>query len=194
MGESGIGKSEVALELVKRGHRLVADDLVEVRLIGATTLVGRALKINQHYMEIRGLGIIDVKTLFGAGAIKLEQEIQLVAELKMWQMISEEELDRLGLHMQRTTLLDLPVPKVLIAVQPGRNLATVIEVAAMNLRLKYMGLNAAEEFVQQLEAEIARKKARNPRNRWKVSEDGSKIRDHSFGHPNDEWSNDGDRS
>lgn len=194
IGESGIGKSEVALELVKRGHRLVADDLVEVRLIGATTLIGRALKINQHYMEIRGLGIIDVKTLFGAGAVKMEQEIHLVVELRMWEMISEEEFDRLGLHIQTTTLLGLPVPKVLIPVQSGRNLATIVEVASMNRRLKYMGVNAAERFVQHLEAEIARKKERNPRNHWKVSEDGSKVRDHSFDHPHDEWSYDGDRS
>lgn len=193
-GESGIGKSEVALELVKRGHRLVADDLVEVRLIGATTLMGRALKMNQHYMEIRGLGIIDVKTLFGAGAIKIEQEIHLMIELKMWQMIAEAEYDRLGLHMQTTKLLDLQIPKVLIPVQSGRNLATVIEVAAMNHRLQYMGLHAAQEFVLQLDAEIARKKERNPRNHWKVNEDGSKMQDHSFGHSADEWSDDDDRS
>lgn len=190
-GESGVGKSEVALELVKRGHRLIADDLVELRLIGCSDIVGRASILNRQYMEIRGLGIIDVKTLFGAGAVKMEQEVQLVVELQDWQNIREDGSDRLGLHNLTVCLLGTMIPKVIIPVRPGRHLATVTEVAAMNHRLKYMGFNAAEEFLARLESEIARKKAQNPLNLRKVSEDGSKTLDHSFNHSRDEWSNGG---
>lgn len=162
MGESGIGKSETALELVKRGHRLVADDLVELRKIGEMTLIGKALKINQHYMELRGIGIIDVKTLFGAGAIKIEQEVHLVVVLEGWERSQVDAYDRLGLTTERKEILGIDVPKVVIPVRPGRNLTTIIEVAAMNHRLKYMGYHAAQEFAQRLEEEIARKKELNP--------------------------------
>lgn len=162
MGESGIGKSETALELVKRGHRLVADDLVELRKIGERTLIGKALKINQHYMELRGIGIIDVKTLFGAGAIKIEQEVHLVVVLESWERSQVDEYDRLGLTIEKKEILEIEVPKVVIPVRPGRNLTTIIEVAAMNHRLKYMGYDAAHEFAQRLEEEIARKKELNP--------------------------------
>lgn len=155
-GESGIGKSETALELVKRGHRLVADDLVEIKKIGAYTLIGTALKVNQHYMELRGIGIIDVKTLFGAGAVKLEQEIHLIAELEDWDD-GAEIYDRLGLQSNTQHLLGLAIEKVVIPVRPGRNLPIIIEVAAMNYRSKYMGYHAAEEFATRLQAEIARK-------------------------------------
>lgn len=159
-GESGIGKSETALELVKRGHRLVADDLVEIKKIGAYNLIGRAVKINQHYMEIRGIGIVDIKTLFGAGAVKLEQEIHLIAELEDWDNPAEI-YDRLGLSNLTEQLLGLALPKVVIPVRPGRNLPIIIEVAAMNYRLKNMGYHAAQEFAARLKAEIAGKMTAN---------------------------------
>ena len=192
-GESGVGKSEVALELVKRGHRLISDDLVELRLIGAKDLIGRASILNRQYMEVRGLGIIDIKTLFGAGAIKLEQPVQLVIQLREWQHATEDTSCRLGLHNLQVNLLGTLLPKIVIPVRPGRHLATVIEVAAMNHRLKYMGYNAAEEFIQRMDAEIARKKEQNPQKIRKVSKDGSATMDHSFNHSRDEWSNDGKR-
>ncbi|GAB6138037.1 HPr(Ser) kinase/phosphatase [Halanaerobaculum tunisiense] len=147
-GSSGIGKSESALDLVKRGHRLVADDAVVIRRVTRNTLVGSAPEISKYYMELRGLGIINVKTLFGAGSIREEQNIDLIVELEEWN--NEENYDRLGLENEKEGILDVTVPKVTIPVRPGRNLAMVMEVAAMNFRLNSMGYNAAEEFTKGL--------------------------------------------
>lgn len=156
MGESGIGKSETALELVKRGHRLVADDLVVIRRIGAHELIGTAMELNQYYMELRGIGIIDVKTLFGVGAVKLEQKIHLVLELEEW-VAGEDYYDRLGLNTHTMQILDVELPEVIVPVRPGRNLATIVEVAAMNHRLKFMGYHSAQEFTERQKAKISQK-------------------------------------
>ncbi len=147
-GSSGIGKSESALGLVKRGHRLVADDAVVIRRFMSDILVGSSPEISKHYMELRGLGIINVKTLFGAGSIREEQSIDLILNLEEW--AKEENYDRLGLQEETEEILNVEVPQVTIPVRPGRNLAMVIEVAAMNYRLKSMGYNAAEEFTKSL--------------------------------------------
>jgi HPr kinase/phosphorylase len=147
-GSSGIGKSESALGLVKRGHRLVADDAVIIKRVMRNTLVGTAPDISKYYMELRGLGIVNVKTLFGAGAIREEQSIDLLLHLEQW--TEEHNYDRLGLQEEKEEILGVTVPQVTIPVRPGRNLAMVMEVAAMNYRLKSMGYNAAEEFTKSL--------------------------------------------
>lgn len=147
-GKSGVGKSETALELVKRGHRLVADDCVEIRQETENTLVGNAPKLIEHLLEIRGLGIIDVMTLFGASAIRSFKRISLVIELENWD--ENKTYDRLGLEDEKMKIIDTNLTKLTIPVRPGRNLAVIIEVAAMNHRLKRMGFNAAEEFSNRL--------------------------------------------
>lgn len=147
-GSSGIGKSETALELVKRGHRLVADDAVEIIQTAENELIGTAPEIIRHLLEIRGLGIINVMTLFGAGAIRNHKKISLVINLEMWDQ--EKDYDRLGLDEQKTKFMDSELPLITIPVRPGRNLAIIIEVAAMNYRLKIMGYNAAKEFSDRL--------------------------------------------
>ncbi|WP_027340069.1 HPr(Ser) kinase/phosphatase [Halonatronum saccharophilum] len=149
MGSSGIGKSESALDLVKRGHRLVADDAVILRRIMRDTLVGRSPEISKHHMELRGLGIINVKTLFGAGSVREEQAIDLIINLEKWD--NKKNYDRLGIKDEEEDILDVNIPKATIPVKPGRNLAMVMEVAAMNHRLKKTGYNAAEEFTKKLE-------------------------------------------
>ncbi|HEU4964494.1 MAG TPA: HPr(Ser) kinase/phosphatase [Bacilli bacterium] len=143
-GSSGIGKSETALELVKRGHRLVADDAVEIRRIADTQLEGTSPELLRHLIEIRGLGVLNVMTLFGAGAIRTHKDIDLVVHLEMWQ--DQVAYDRLGLDEELTEILEVEVPQLKIPVRPGRNLAVIIEVAAMNYRLKGMGYNAAKEL------------------------------------------------
>lgn len=143
-GKSGVGKSETALELVKRGHRLVADDIVEVRRVSSKTLVGTAPDIIRHMIEIRGIGFLDVKRLYGVGAVKMTENIQLVVDLERW--VDGKEYDRLGLEDHFTEILGINVPSVKIPVMPGRNLAIIIEVAAMNNRQKMMGYNAAKEL------------------------------------------------
>jgi HPr kinase/phosphorylase len=148
MGDSGIGKSETAIELVKRGHRLIADDAVEIKRVSATTLVGRAPEIIRHYVELRGIGIIDVRRIFGIGSIKESETIDLVINLEPWEQ--GKMYDRLGLNDERTDLLGISVPTLTIPVSPGRNLSVVIEVAAMNSRQKRMGYNTAEEFNKRL--------------------------------------------
>ncbi|RMH54042.1 MAG: HPr(Ser) kinase/phosphatase [Candidatus Hydrogenedentota bacterium] len=148
-GESGVGKSETALELVKRGHRLVSDDVVQVRRIRYDRLVGTSPEITRHQIEIRGLGIINVRQLYGATAVTEEMMIDLVAQLEPWD--EEREYDRLGLENETVTILDLPVPRVTVPVRPGRNLAVIIEAGAMNQRLKNMGVDAAQEFSERLE-------------------------------------------
>ncbi len=148
IGKSGVGKSETALELVKRGHRLVADDCVEIRQEDQDTLIGSAPELIEHLLEIRGLGIINVMTLFGAGAVRSFKRITLVMSLELWEQ--RKQYDRLGLEEETMKIIDTDVPKLTIPVRPGRNLAVIIEVAAMNFRLKRMGLNAAEQFTHKL--------------------------------------------
>jgi HPr kinase/phosphorylase len=152
-GTSGIGKSESALELVKRGHRLVADDAVEIRQTADHALYGMAPELIRHLLEIRGVGIINVMTLFGAGAIRTEKKITVVIRLETWQ--EDKQYDRLGLDEETTKIIDTDLPLVTIPVRPGRNLAVIIEVAAMNYRLKRMGYNAALQFTNKLTESIA---------------------------------------
>ncbi|WP_274648526.1 HPr(Ser) kinase/phosphatase [Paenibacillus humicola] len=152
-GGSGIGKSETALELVKRGHRLVADDAVEIRQTSDGQLHGSAPELIRHLLEIRGLGIINVMTLFGAGAVRSMKRISVVIKLENWQ--PDKQYDRLGLDEELTRIIDTDIPLVTVPVQPGRNLAVIIEVAAMNFRLKRMGYNAALQFTNKLTETIA---------------------------------------
>ena len=147
-GQSGVGKSETALELVKRGHRLVADDCVEIRQEDENNLVGTSPELIEHLLEIRGLGIIDVMTLFGAGAVLPRKKITLVINLEIWDQ--HKQYDRLGLDEEKIKIIDTEVTKLTIPVRPGRNLAVILEVAAMNFRLKRMGVNAAENFTERL--------------------------------------------
>ncbi|HET7522029.1 MAG TPA: HPr(Ser) kinase/phosphatase [Bacillales bacterium] len=147
-GSSGVGKSETALELVKRGHRLVADDSVEIHQEGENHLVGNAPELIQHLLEIRGLGIINVMTLFGARAIRNYKKVTLVVHLELWD--ANKMYDRIGLEEQSMKIIDTELPKLTVPVRPGRNLAVIVEVAAMNYRLKRMGMNAAQQFSDRL--------------------------------------------
>lgn len=147
-GKSGVGKSETALELVKRGHRLVADDCVEIRQEDQDTLVGTSPDLIEHLLEIRGLGIINVMTLFGAGAVRSNKRITLVINLEIWD--AAKQYDRLGLDDEKMKIIDTEITKITVPVRPGRNLAVIIEVAAMNYRLKRMGVNAAQQFTERL--------------------------------------------
>lgn len=142
LGESGVGKSETALELVKRGHRLIADDIVEIRRVSDRTLLGSAPENIRYFIEIRGIGILDVKNLYGMGSVKIQDNINLVINLELWD--NRKIYDRLGLDDQYTDILGISVPSLVIPVRPGRNLAIVVEVAAMNNRQKKMGYNAAK--------------------------------------------------
>lgn len=148
MGESGIGKSEAAAELLKRGHRLIADDAVEIRKIADNTLLGTAPELIRNYIEIRGIGVINVAKLFGMASIKSETSIDLVINIVPWS--SDQIFDRLGLEDQYMDLLGVKIPAITIPVKPGRNLAVILEVAAMNNRQKKMGYNAAAEFTEQI--------------------------------------------
>ena len=148
IGESGIGKSETAVELLKRGHRLIADAAVEIRKVSGNRLVGTAPKLIRNYIELRGIGIVNVAKLFGVGAVKLENEINLVVNIVPWN--TEEVYDRLGLEEQFMDILGVQVPMYTIPVTPGRNLAVILEVAAMNNRQRKMGYNAAVEFNEQV--------------------------------------------
>ena len=148
LADSGVGKSEAAVELVKRGHRLIADDAVEIRKVSDKTLVGTAPKIIKHFIEIRGIGIVDVKNIFGVGAVKDSEKIDLVINLENWQ--PKKQYDRLGLKTEYTEILGLEVPSLTVPVKPGRNLAVIIEVAAMNNRQKRMGYNAAQALNDRL--------------------------------------------
>lgn len=154
-GESGIGKSEAALELIKRGHRLVSDDVVEIRKVSDETLVGSAPEITRYFIELRGIGIIDVKTLFGVESVKDTQSIDMVIQLEEWD--KDREYDRLGLEEQYTEFLGNKVVCHKIPVRPGRNLAIIVESAAVNYRQKKMGYNAARELYNRVQANIARK-------------------------------------
>lgn len=155
-GESGIGKSEAALELIKRGHRLVTDDVVELRKVSDDTLIGSAPDITKHFIELRGIGIIDVKTLFGVSSVKDTQSIDLVIKLEDWD--KDKEYDRLGLEEEYTEYLGNKVVCHNIPIRPGRNLAIICESAAVNHRQKKMGYNAAQELYQRVQNSLARKR------------------------------------
>lgn len=148
LGDSGVGKSETAIELVKRGHRLIADDAVEIKRASAKALIGSAPEIIRHYVELRGIGIVDVRRLFGMGAVNDTEKIDLVINLEHW--VQGKMYDRLGLDEQKTNILGIDLPCITIPVKPGRNLAIILEIAAMNNRLKKMGYNTAEEFNKKL--------------------------------------------
>ncbi len=156
MGESGIGKSEAALELIKRGHRLVSDDVVEIRRVSDETLIGSAPDITRHFIELRGIGIIDVKTLFGVESVKDTQGIDIVIKLEEWDR--EKEYDRLGMEDQYTEFLGNKVVCHSIPIRPGRNLAIIVESAAINYRQKQMGYNAAKELYNRVQANLAKPK------------------------------------
>ena len=148
LGDSGIGKSETAIELVKRGHRLIADDAVEIKRVSEKTLVGSAPEMIRHYVELRGIGIVDVRRLFGMGAIKETERIDLVIQLESW--VEGKMYDRLGMEEEHVNILGLEIPSVTVPVRPGRNLAIILEIAAMNNRQKRMGYNTAAEFNKKL--------------------------------------------
>ncbi len=148
LGDSGVGKSETAIELVKRGHRLIADDAVEIKRVSAKTLVGEAPPIIRHYVELRGIGIVDVRRLFGMGAVKNSERIDLVINMEPW--VQGKMYDRLGLDNEMVDILGIKIPAITIPVKPGRNLAIILEIAAMNHRQKKMGYNTAEEFNRKL--------------------------------------------
>ena len=148
LGDSGIGKSETAIELVKRGHRLIADDAVEIKRVSAKTLVGEAPEIIRHYVELRGIGIVDVRRLFGMGAVNVSEKIDLIINLEQW--VQGKMYDRLGIDSEVTEILGIEIPSITIPVRPGRNLAIILEIAAMNNRQKKMGYNTAQEFNKRL--------------------------------------------
>ncbi|MGM9551844.1 MAG: HPr(Ser) kinase/phosphatase [Clostridia bacterium] len=152
LGESGVGKSETAVELVKRGHRLVADDAVEIKRVSAKTLVGSSPEIIRHFIELRGIGIIDIKKIFGMGAVKDTENVDFVVNLELWQQ--GKNYERLGLDKTYTNILGIDVPSVTVPVRPGRNLAIIVEIAAMNFRQQKMGYNAAEELSERLNKQI----------------------------------------
>ena len=148
LGESGVGKSETAIELIKRGHRLIADDAVEIRRVSNKSLVGTAPDNIRHFIELRGIGIINASRIFGAGAVKITEKIDLIINLEIWDV--NKVYDRMGLDNQTTAILGLEIPSLTIPVKPGRNLAVIIEVAAMNSRQKKLGYNAAQDLLKRL--------------------------------------------
>ncbi|MBO4407736.1 MAG: HPr(Ser) kinase/phosphatase [Clostridiales bacterium] len=148
LGESGVGKSETALEIVKRGHRLIADDQVEIRKVSETTLLGSAPEVIRHLIEIRGIGILDVKELYGVSSVKSQENIDFVINLELWD--EKKTYDRLGLTEETTEILGIKVPSITIPVGPGRNLAIIVEAAAINYRVKKMGYNAAQDLVSRV--------------------------------------------
>ncbi len=149
LGDSGIGKSETAIELVKRGHRLIADDAVEIKKVSAITLVGSAPQLIRHYIELRGIGIVDVRRIFGMGSVKDSEKIDLIINFENW--VQGKMYDRFGLDTEFTEILGIKIPSITVPVKPGRNLAVIIEIAAMNHRQKKMGFNTAEEFEKRLQ-------------------------------------------
>lgn len=148
LGESGVGKSETAVELMKRGHRLVADDAVEIKRVSSKALVGSSPEVIRHFIEMRGIGIVDVKKIFGIGAVKDTEKIDLVIHIEPWQ--KDKQYDRLGLTDNYTNILGIDIPSLTIPVRPGRNLAVIFEIAAMNNRQRRMGYNAAEALNNRL--------------------------------------------
>lgn len=156
MGESGIGKSEAALELIKRGHRLVTDDVVEIHKVSEETLIGTAPEITKHFIELRGIGIIDVKSLFGIESVKDTQSIDMVIKLEDWN--KDKEYDRLGMEEEYTEFLGNKVVCHSLPVRPGRNLAVIVETAAVNYRQKKMGYNAAKELYNRVQKNLAKRR------------------------------------
>lgn len=152
-GGSGVGKSETALELIKKGHRLVADDSVEIRQVADNILIGTSPKLLKHMLEIRGVGIIDLMTLFGASSVKDDKRVLLAVDLEIWD--DKKHYDRLGIDEEKIEILDSQITKLSVPVRPGRNIAVIIEVAAMDYRMKRLGINAAEEFANRLDQAIA---------------------------------------
>lgn len=148
LGDSGVGKSECAIELIKRGHRLIADDAVEIRKTSARTLVGTSPENIRHFIEVRGVGVINARRIFGMGAVKVSEKIDMIVKLENWD--SEKSYDRMGLNNEYETVLDIKVPITTVPVKPGRNTAIIIEVAAMNNRQKKMGYNGARELLKNL--------------------------------------------
>jgi len=155
VGESGVGKSETAIELLKRGHRLIADDAVEIKAIDVNVIQGTAPDLIRHYIELRGLGVIDVRQIFGSGAVKDYQNIHLVCNIELWR--DDAVYDRLGITENTVDILGVKVPTITIPIKPGRNLAVILEVAAMNQRQKFMGYNAAVEFTKQVDKHLEEK-------------------------------------
>ncbi len=153
LGDSGIGKSETAIELVKRGHRLIADDAVELKKVSSKTIVGSAPELIRHYVELRGIGIVDVRRIFGMGAVKLSEKIDMIINLEAWQQ--GKFYERVGLDTEYTDIMGIEIPTTTIPVRPGRNLAIVIEIAAMNNRQKKMGYNTAVEFNKKLMGQLS---------------------------------------
>lgn len=148
IGDSGVGKSETAIELIKRGHRLIADDAVEIRRVSSKTLVGSAPDNIRHFIELRGIGIVNARRIFGMGSVKITEKIDMVIQLEQWD--NSKVYDRMGLDNEFTEILNIRIPLVTIPVKPGRNLAIIIEVAAMSNRQKKMGYNAAQELMHNL--------------------------------------------
>ena len=148
LGDSGVGKSETAIELVKRGHRLIADDAVEIKKVSAKSLVGSAPELIRHYVELRGIGIVDVKRIFGMGAVKDTEKIDMIINLEQW--VQGKMYDRFGLESEYTDIMGIKIPTTVIPVRPGRNLAVILEIAAMNNRQKKMGYDTAKEFNERL--------------------------------------------
>ncbi len=148
LGESGVGKSETAIELVKRGHRLVADDAVELRKVSNKTIVGSAPENIRHFIELRGVGIINIKNIFGMGAVKISEKVDLVITLEPWEQ--DKNYSILGLQNEKANILDVQIPEITIPIRPGRNLAIIIETAAMNNRQKKLGYDATSELFNQL--------------------------------------------
>ena len=147
-GESGLGKSEAAIELIKRGHRLIADDAVDIKRINSTTLMGSAPELIRNYIELRGIGVIDVRRIFGMGAVKWTEKVDLVVELETWK--PGADYDRIGNEYKYDDMLGVKVPHITIPIQPGRNLAVILEVAAMNNRQKRQGYDSAKEFTDRV--------------------------------------------
>ncbi len=148
LGDSGVGKSETAIELIKRGHRLIADDAVELKKVSGITLLGSAPLTIRHYIELRGIGVVDVRRLFGMGAVKDTEKVDMIISLEPW--VNGKMYDRLGIDEEFTDILGIKIPTTTIPVKPGRNLAVIIEIAAMNNRQKRMGYNTAQEFNKKL--------------------------------------------
>ena len=153
VGDSGVGKSETAIELIKRGHRLIADDAVEIRRVSSKSLVGQSPENIRHFIELRGIGIINARRIFGMGAVKLSEKIDMCINLEIWD--SSKVYDRMGIDSEYTEILGIRVPVMTIPVKPGRNLAIIIEVAAMNNRQKKMGYNAAHELLSALGMDVS---------------------------------------
>lgn len=153
VGDSGVGKSETAIELIKRGHRLIADDAVEIRRVSTKSLVGQAPENIRHFIELRGIGIINARRIFGMGAVKLTEKIDMCINMELWD--ATKVYDRMGIDSEYTEILGIRVPVMTIPVKPGRNLAVIIEVAAMNNRQKKMGYNAAQELLSSLGMDIS---------------------------------------